>query len=220
MSCISTAVRDLQHRPSQPWRRFGRLKMKSATLLRQREWPPVSNGLPLSWPSCSIFGKWSCCVSQENRSWPRPSATLRPGAKFSNTSSLTAGSRSNPISSSGQSGLKQSRARTRSNHRVDRSGSLARGGLDATSARVCAQATSPAPPGGRQHITHASGTITQTNLESSHRDPLDPCTRRLVCACRLGPTHDSPIEPRTKFAGCHAGWRKAHIRNQLSALMR
>jgi hypothetical protein len=38
------------------------LKVTSAALPRQREWPPVSNGLPPLWPSCSISGKWNCRV--------------------------------------------------------------------------------------------------------------------------------------------------------------
>ena len=93
---------------------FGKLKVTSAALPRQRKSPPVSNGPPPLWPSCSISGKWSCRVSRGSRSWPRPSAMAHPGAKFSNASSSTAVLRSIPISSSGRSGLKQSRARTRS----------------------------------------------------------------------------------------------------------
>ncbi len=51
------AARALQRRPSRPWPRFGRLKVISAALPRQRAWPPVSSGLPPWWPSCSISGK-------------------------------------------------------------------------------------------------------------------------------------------------------------------
>jgi transposase len=59
------------------------------------------------------LGKRSYRAYRGSRSWPRPSAMPRPGAKFSNASSPMAASRSIPISSSGRSGLKQSRARTR-----------------------------------------------------------------------------------------------------------
>jgi transposase len=95
------------------WPRFGRLKVISAALPRQRAWPPVSSGLPPLWRSCSISGKWSCRASRGSRSWPRPSAMPRPGAKLLNASSSTAALRWIPTSSSGRSGLKQSRARTR-----------------------------------------------------------------------------------------------------------
>jgi hypothetical protein len=53
-----------------------------------RRRPGSANGrpsLPL-WPNCSISGRWSCrsCrLSRASRSWPRPSAMPRPGAKFS-----------------------------------------------------------------------------------------------------------------------------------------
>jgi transposase len=63
---------------------------------------PVSNGLPPLWPSCNL---WEMELPRiwGSRSWPRPSAMPRPGAKFSNASSSTAALRSIPTSSSGRS---------------------------------------------------------------------------------------------------------------------
>ncbi len=82
--------------------------------VRRRAWRREGRRRPTSCRPCSISGSASCRASPANRNWPRRSAMPVRIERFSDSSSTMAASKSTPTLSSGRSGPRPSRARTRS----------------------------------------------------------------------------------------------------------